>query len=902
MSRASRPPATRPSRLLRRTAALSVAVLSVLLSMTPASAAPPPVSMVTPEPFQGGAIVVERTAGETTGAPDGWRMNQDIWLTNTSGDELVLTQVDITYEGGSDPADVPVDVDAFHTLTGFWTIAPDPGSGNTIPAGETQRLKVPEERVHAFPIADTVSVAITFDGFDPLVVTNPLDEYIGEGSLPSLAFPSAAKDLAPGEYWTHGTGHQLRDHHRNQFWERFGEDWGVSRWDGDSWEGKTDDPLLLGNMNWNDDYLIWGKGLYAPTHAEVFMCANGHPDDSFANEDVDGVGDYGNFVWMDVGGSRVLYAHIQNGTMPESICPADHSQVSQSPSPKPVVEPGQFLGRVGNSGNTSNSHLHIDIQRESDGQGLPLRYHNVYGASSMAFDPNVDAPPFNLVSDAAVSMEYTDPGVGILTLPLARANLIGSIVGDPEPIQAGSQIDYTVTIRNQGPDAAPDTTVTVELPSQLTYASDTGSCVEGPPETLTCALNMAALGSAGQVDEETFTITADVPADLATGYGYPIEVTAVGNVTSSVFDDVVESFSWTSNVPPVADAGGPYANIEGGTTPLDASASFDPNADAITFAWDLDDDGMFDDATGATPSLTLGDDGSFPVSVRVTDGLGATDTDSSTVVVSNVDPTAEILGTMVIDGQDVIIGNPNGPTDFDGRSSDPGSDDLTFDWAFGDGGTASETSLVNPPAADPPGSPSIQPRVDIEDDQSHTYADACLYLLELDVTDDDLGTAHDEAAVIIAGNAGEAEKDGFWHHQYKERADGKAPNPDKDLTAEELLCYLEIAKFGSTIFDEVRSPLDTLEDGHQVFHNHDDALSSEQEKLDEELLAAWLNLANGAFGYAQLVVDTDKDHVPDLSFVDAVAQAEAVRGNPASTKDELKDARKLLEDVNKYKP
>ncbi|HEX9823520.1 MAG TPA: hypothetical protein VGB51_03885, partial [Actinomycetota bacterium] len=136
-----------------------------------------------------------------------------------------------------------------------------------------------------------------------------------------------------------------------------------------------------------------------------------------------------------------------------------------------------------------------------------------------------------------------------------------------------------------------------------------------------------------------------------------------------------------------------------------------------------------------------------------------------------------------------------------------------------------------------------------------------------------------------------------------ERADGKAPKPDKDLTAEELLCYLEIAKFGSTIFDEVRSPLDTLEDGHQVFHHdNDDALSSEQEKLDKELLAAWLNFANGAFDYLQLVVDTDKDHVPDLSFVDAVTQAEAVRANPASTKDELKDARKLLEEVNKYKP
>jgi hypothetical protein len=48
---------------------------------------------------------------------------------------------------------------------------------------------------------------------------------------------------------------------------------------------------------------------------------------------------------------------------------------------------------------------------------------------------------------------------------------------------------------------------------------------------------------------------------------------------------------------------------------------------------------------------------------------------------------------------------------FDGRATDPGSDDLTLAWAWGDETTgASTTSLVNPPNADPPLSLSIQPR------------------------------------------------------------------------------------------------------------------------------------------------------------------------------------------------
>ena len=272
-----------------------------------ASAAPAPVTVTMAEPFQGGAIVVERTAGETTGQPDRWRMNQDIWLQNTGAATLVLDEITISYSGGSDPADITVGAATFNA------IADDPMNLNQIPVGATSRLRVPEERVHAFPIADSVSVSITFVGFDPVVVTRDLAEYIGDGPLGSLAFPSAAKDLAPGEYWAHGTGHQLRDHHRNQFWERFAEDWGVVRWDGAAWTEFTDDPVLLGNSNWNDDYLIWGKGLYVSVPGEIVACANGHADDSFPSEDVAGVGDYGNFVWIDTGDTLVLVRPHPNG-------------------------------------------------------------------------------------------------------------------------------------------------------------------------------------------------------------------------------------------------------------------------------------------------------------------------------------------------------------------------------------------------------------------------------------------------------------------------------------------------------------------------------------------------------------------------------------------------------------
>jgi hypothetical protein len=93
------------------------------------------------------------------------------------------------------------------------------------------------------------------------------------------------------------------------------------------------------------------------------------------------------------------------------------------------------------------------------------------------------------------------------------------------------------------------------------------------------------------------------------------------------------------NQPPTADAGGPYTGEEGAPIALSATSSSDPDGVIVSYEWDLDNDGDFDDATGVTSSVTFPDDGSFTVAVQVTDGDGGEDTDSTTVTVNNVAPT-----------------------------------------------------------------------------------------------------------------------------------------------------------------------------------------------------------------------------------------------------------------------
>jgi hypothetical protein len=177
--------------------------------------------------------------------------------------------------------------------------------------------------------------------------------------------------------------------------------------------------------------------------------------------------------------------------------------------------------------------------------------------------------------------------------------------------------------------------------------------------------------------------------------------------------------------PPVANAGGPYTTSEGTDVTLDGSASSDPDGGPLTYEWDFDDDGAFDDATGPNPTFDrVGQDGAFPIFLRVTDPDGATDIDGTTVTVTNAAPTVTLASNSPKPA--------NVPVTVSGTVSDPGWLDsltATIDWGDGTPVEPITGTLEND-----------RPDATLTFAKDHTYAQSGTYTATVCGRDDDTQT------------------------------------------------------------------------------------------------------------------------------------------------------------------
>ncbi|MFO7902492.1 MAG: PKD domain-containing protein [Pirellulaceae bacterium] len=235
-----------------------------------------------------------------------------------------------------------------------------------------------------------------------------------------------------------------------------------------------------------------------------------------------------------------------------------------------------------------------------------------------------------------------------------------------------------------------------------------------------------------------------MPTQQQSGQTHVVTFQATDDLAATATTSV--SITPQANQPPSADANGPYTIDEGDSVTLDASASSDPDGDSLSFTWDVNGDGTFGDATGETPTLSwsqlnvlgIDDDGTFDVSVRVDDGNGGTDTDTTTLDVENIAPTvSDLTITPEIDEGDFAT--------LSGTISDPSpADSFTMEVDWGDG-SAVETFTY---AA---GSTSFsETHQYLDDNPSATSSD--VYQTTVNLADDDTPDGTQESANVITFN------------------------------------------------------------------------------------------------------------------------------------------------------
>lgn len=345
--------------------------------------------------------------------------------------------------------------------------------------------------------------------------------------------------------------------------------------------------------------------------------------------------------------------------------------------------------------------------------------------------------------------------------------------------------------------------------------------------------------------------------------------------------DQIEALSSTdittitvNNVAPAVDATSTAAG-EGETAVLTATVTDPGTADTHTAEIDWGDGSTTGALTVADLAAgvghTYGDNGTYPVTVTVTDDDSGVGADTVEMPIGNVDPTVVLDDSAAVafpGGDHLVVGQEASlPASADG--TDPGTDDLTFAWSTGQ----TTTYFNNGIDADPLPSPFGTRPFAATDQIDAVFPAAGAETLGVVLTDDDGGSDNAEAAVVVTGTAEKTQGSGWWKHQFSGTGN---PHIDPDTA----LGYLTAVNAISSVFNE-HAPASTATEAHAVLSPSG---GDKRARARAELLVAWLQFASGAVAHDATIPLEDGN---SIAFLDLMTAAEATIVDGASSDADL---------------
>ena len=296
-------------------------------------------------------------------------------LSTLAGDSLAAAMIRVGSAGSGAGKDTPTTDPGGRSVVFVWIDLP---SNRALPTGLRHRMVFSAT-------ADPDSPGATLEDFQVPVSRDP---------VPTLSPPFN------GGIWVAGDGPDNSSLHRRTITaidghiysaERFAIDWVKVGPNGDSHHDGT-----TRNENW------WGYGepVLAVANGEITEVVDGIPDNTPRNlppVTLDNIA--GNHVILQIGPTRyVTYAHLENGSIKVRL----HERVRQ----------GAALALLGNSGNTTGAHLHLQVTDRSSvlqSEGVPFVFPSftyLGPGSEYEVDKHVSVPWVNSIPPGNAVIEF----------------------------------------------------------------------------------------------------------------------------------------------------------------------------------------------------------------------------------------------------------------------------------------------------------------------------------------------------------------------------------------------------------------------------------------------------------------------------------------------------------------
>jgi peptidase M23-like protein len=267
----------------------------------------------------------------------------------------------------------------------------DAGAPTKIESGQTSIVYV------WIPFSDPSAVPRRLANDVQCRVKRQLDEQYDIRAAPIAVEDAPPISIGPplrGGDWLAGGGPSNASYHRRALMVVNGEVYFAQRFAIDYVKISPQGQTYAGDPKKNASYLCYGADLLAVANGKVVGLKDGLPENTpdpvarAVEMTMETAG--GNYVALDIGFHRyALYGHLIPGSLKVKL--------------GDVVKRGQILARLGNSGNSTEPHLHFQIADAPSflaAQGLTYVYDQVQVKPVQIIDPTVDPPLIRVTGPA----------------------------------------------------------------------------------------------------------------------------------------------------------------------------------------------------------------------------------------------------------------------------------------------------------------------------------------------------------------------------------------------------------------------------------------------------------------------------------------------------------------------